>query len=73
LQERLIVNALHGGIEVSSDLPVGISPSVWHQAFSQAFISGVHAAVSIGSVALLAGALLILAFVPPTYKERSHF
>jgi EmrB/QacA subfamily drug resistance transporter len=71
LQERLIVNALHGGIEVSSDLPVGISPSVWHQAFSQAFISGVHAAVSIASVALLAGAFLVLIFVPPMSRRRS--
>jgi EmrB/QacA subfamily drug resistance transporter len=71
LQERLIGNALHGGIEVSSDLPVGISPSVWHQAFGQAFISGVDVAVSIASIALLAGAFLVLAFVQPTFKQAA--
>jgi EmrB/QacA subfamily drug resistance transporter len=70
LQERLIADALHGGTKVPSDLPVGISASVWHQVFSQAFVSGVHAAVLIASVALLVGVLLILAFVPPSFKGR---
>jgi EmrB/QacA subfamily drug resistance transporter len=71
IQERLITNALRGETKVPSELLVSISPSVWHQAFSQAFISGVHAAVLIASVALLTGALLVLAFVPPMLKRRS--
>jgi EmrB/QacA subfamily drug resistance transporter len=65
VRERLIAHALRGGTEIPNDLPANISPSAWHQAFSQAFISGVHAAVLIASVALLAGALLVLAFVRP--------
>jgi EmrB/QacA subfamily drug resistance transporter len=71
VQERLITNTLRGGTKVPNDLPVGISPSVWHQAFNQAFISGVHSAVLIASVALLSGALLVLAFVQPNLKQAA--
>jgi MFS family permease len=70
LQERLIADALHGGTKVPSDLPAGISASVWHQVFSQAFVSGLHAVILIASVALLVGALLILAFVPSSFKTK---
>lgn len=70
LQERLIAAALHGGTKVPSDLPVGISAVVWHQAFSQAFVSGLHATIVIASVVLLVGSLLILAFVPSSLKPR---
>ncbi|MEO0924529.1 MAG: MFS transporter [Cyanobacteria bacterium J06643_13] len=70
LQERLTAAALHGGTTVPRDLPVGISSAVWHQAFSQAFVSGLHATVVIASVALLAGALLMLAFVPSSFKAK---
>ncbi len=72
LQERLIAAALHGGSKVPNALPLSISPSVWHQAFSQAFVSGLHAAILIASVVLLVGAFLILVFVPPMLKERSQ-
>ncbi len=71
LQERLIAYALHGGTKVPRDLPASISASVWHQVFSQAFVSGLHAVILIASVALLVGALLILAFVPPSFKTKS--
>lgn len=68
LQERLIADALHGVAKVPSDIPTSISGLAFHQAFSNAFVSGLHAVVLVASVALLAGALLILAFVPPTFK-----
>jgi MFS family permease len=71
VQEQLITNALRGETQVPNDLAVSISASVWHQAFSQAFISGIQAAVLIASIALLAGALLVVAFVPPMLKRRS--
>lgn len=70
LQERLIAAALHGGTKVPRDLPVGISSAVWHQAFSQAFVSGLRATVVIASAVLLVGSLLILAFVPSSLKLR---
>ena len=69
LQERLIADALHGGAVVSSDLPASISALALHQAINNAFVSGLHAALIVSGVALLAGALLILAFVPPTFKR----
>ena len=69
LQERIIADALHGGAKVSSDLPANISPLALHQAINNAFVSGLHAAVLVASVALLAGALLIVTFVPPTFKK----
>ena len=68
-QERLIADALHGGAKVSGDLPPNISVLALHQAIGNAFVSGLHAVVIVASIALLAGALLILAFVPPTSKK----
>lgn len=73
LQDRLIADALHGGVNVHSDLPASISPLAWEQAINNAFVSGLHAAVFVASVALLGGAFLILAFVPPTFNRRSKF
>ncbi|MBF2019671.1 MAG: MFS transporter [Hydrococcus sp. C42_A2020_068] len=73
VQDRLIADALHGGAKVPNDLPGSISPDAWHRAIGNAFVSGLHATVLVASIALLAGALLILAFIPPTYKRRSHF
>ena len=70
LQERLIAAALQVGTKAPSDLPVGISASMWHQKFSQAFVSGLHAAVLIASIVLLVGVLLVLVFVPPYFKGR---
>ena len=70
LQERLIAAALRGGTKIPRDLPVGISATVWHQAFSQAFVSGLHATIAIASAVLLVGSLLILAFVPSSLKPR---
>ena len=69
LQERIISDALHGGAKVSSELPASISPINLHQAISNAFVSGLHTSVLVASVALLAGAFLILAFVRPTSKK----
>lgn len=67
LQDRLIADALHGGFKVPSDLPASISGLAVQQAISNAFVSGLHAAsVLVASVALLAAALLILAFVKQT-------
>ena len=71
LQDRLIADVLHGGTKVPSNLPTSITPLALHQAISNAFVSGLHAAVFVASVALLAGAFLILAFVHPTFKKRS--
>lgn len=73
LQQRLIADALHGGVNLHRDLPASISPVALHQAINNAFVSGLHAAVFVASVALLAGAFLILAFVPPTFNRRSKF
>lgn len=73
LQDRLIADALHGSAKVPSNLPVSIASSAWHQAYNNAFVSGLHATVVVASFALLAGALLILAFVPSTFKKRSNF
>ena len=67
LQDQLLANALHHEPQATS-IPA-ISPSAWHQAFSQAFVSGVQVTVVVASVALLSGAFLILAFVPPTFKR----
>jgi EmrB/QacA subfamily drug resistance transporter len=71
LQDRLIAEALHGGAKVPSDLPASISPLAWHQAISNAFVSGLHATVLVSSVALLGGALLIVAFVKPTFNQAA--
>ncbi|MBW4615290.1 MAG: MFS transporter [Desmonostoc vinosum HA7617-LM4] len=71
LQDRLITDALHGGIKVPSDLPINISTQAMHQAISNAFVSGLHTTVVVGSIALLGGALLILAFVKPTFSQIS--
>ncbi|MBE9037437.1 MFS transporter [aff. Roholtiella sp. LEGE 12411] len=73
LQERLIADALHGGAKVPSDLPTNISLLAWHQAFGNAFVSGLHAAVLVASVALLVGAILILVFVPSTFNQSSTY
>lgn len=72
LQDRLIADALHGSAKVPTNLPVSIPASVWHQAYNNAFVSGLHATVVVASFALLAGASLILVFVPSTFKKRSH-
>ncbi|MFW6357782.1 MAG: MFS transporter [Chroococcales cyanobacterium] len=71
LEQKLITDALHNSTNVPSDLPVGISASVWHSLFNEAFISGLHTAVLIASVALLTGALLIVVFVPQSFKIRT--
>lgn len=68
LQRKLITYALHGGTQ-SSNLPANITPSAWHQATGNAFISGLHIAVLVASFALLAGALLILVFVNRVTKK----
>ncbi|MCU0534540.1 MAG: MFS transporter [Hydrococcus sp. Prado102] len=65
LQEQLIADALHGAIKIPADLPANISVQAIHEAFSKAFVSGVHSTVLVASIALLAGAFLIVVFVPP--------
>lgn len=72
LQDRIIDDALHGGAKVPSDLPASISPSAFHQTFSNAFVSSIHTTVLIDSLVLLAGALLILVFAPPSFKTRGE-
>lgn len=69
LQDRLIADALHGGAKVPSDLPASISGLAFHQAFNNAFVSGLHTALIIASVALLAGAILVLVLVQPTFNQ----
>lgn len=71
LQDRLIADALHGGSKVPSDLPSSISALALHQAINNAFVSGLHAAVLTASVALLTGALLVLAFVQPSFNKAT--
>ena len=71
LQDRIIADALHGGAKVPKDFQSSISPLALHQAISNAFVSGLHATVIVASVALLAGALLILAFVQPTFTRAN--
>jgi MFS transporter, DHA2 family, methylenomycin A resistance protein len=65
LQNRLIADALQGGAKIPKDLPANISMQAMQDAISKAFVSGVRANVLIASVALLAGAFLIVMFVPP--------
>lgn len=69
IQNKLIADALEGGAKVPNDLPARISNIAFHEAFSNAFVSGLHAAVLVASVALLAGVFLIFTFVPPTSKK----
>lgn len=69
LQDRLIADALHGGAKVHSDLPSSISKLALHQAFSNAFVSGLHTALLIASVAMLAGVFLVLVFVQPSFNQ----
>lgn len=70
LQDRLIADALHGGA-IPTDLPASISPLALHQAISNAFVAGVHATVFVAGAALLVAALLILAFVQPTFNPKN--
>ncbi|BAZ50011.1 hypothetical protein NIES4103_26250 [Nostoc sp. NIES-4103] len=69
LQDQLIADALHGGIKISNHLPANISQLALHQAINNAFVSGLHTAVLIASVALLTGAFLIVLFVQPTVNK----
>lgn len=69
LQEQIIINALHKGALII-DLPASISPSALHQAINSAFVSGVQATVLMAGLALLAGAFLILTFIPQTLKQK---
>lgn len=68
IQKRLIADALHGGVNIPNDLPANISELAVRQAISNGFVSGLHTAVLIASLALLTGAFLILAFVQQTLK-----
>ncbi|NDJ22068.1 DHA2 family efflux MFS transporter permease subunit [Nostoc sp. B(2019)] len=69
LQEQLIADALHGGAKVPTDLPTNISLLTWNQAFGNAFVSGLHAAIIVASIALFVGAILIMVFVPSTFNQ----
>jgi MFS transporter, DHA2 family, methylenomycin A resistance protein len=69
LQDTIIADALRGGTTVPNDLPASITPFAFHQAFSHAFVSGLHTVVLTASFALLFGALLILIFVPPNFNQ----
>ncbi|MGA7933533.1 MAG: MFS transporter, partial [Kovacikia sp.] len=60
LQAQLVADALHGGTKVPKVLPAGIPTLAFQQAYSNAFVSGMHVAVFVASLALLAGFLLIL-------------
>ena len=72
VQTQLIVEALHGGA-IASQLPANISPLAFGQAFDQAFLVGLHTTVIIASVALLAGALLLVLIKPtPIRGEGSQ-
>lgn len=65
LQQRLIADALQGGAKIPDDLPANISIQAMQQAINKAFVSGVRANVLVASIALLAGAFLIVVFVRP--------
>jgi MFS transporter, DHA2 family, methylenomycin A resistance protein len=71
LQNQLIADALHGNAKMLDDLPANLSPLTFHQAFNQAFVSGLHVTVLVASFALLIGAILAIAFIRPTFKSRS--
>lgn len=71
VQDGLISQALHQGIEITTPLPPQLSSADWQQAFSNAFVSGLQANVLLASVLLLAGVGLILIFVPSKLKSRS--
>ncbi len=71
LQNQLITDALQGGAKVSNHLPANISPLTFQEAFSNAFVSGLHATVVVASIFLLAGALLILVFTRNARKAGS--
>lgn len=71
LQEQIIANALHGSSKVPDDLPASISPLALQQATNNAFVSGMHAVVLVAAIALLMGAVLVLTFVAPTFKQAT--
>lgn len=71
LQEQIIVNALHGSSKVPSNLPANISPIALQQATNEAFVSGLHAVVLVGAIALLLGALLVMTFVAPNFNQAA--
>jgi EmrB/QacA subfamily drug resistance transporter len=63
VQDQIIADAVHSGFTTPKNLPICIKPLVNHQAISKAFVSGLHAAVFVASVALLAGAFIALVYV----------
>lgn len=71
-RSQLITNALHNSDRIGDLLPANIPISAWQQAFNHAFVSGLHATFLVATLLLLAGAALILVFIPPL-KGRSHF
>lgn len=72
LQDKLTTHILQSGTQVPSDLPASITPSIFQQAISNAFVSGLHAVVLVASLALLAGALLILVVIALNAKQASR-
>ncbi|WP_052672354.1 MFS transporter [Aliterella atlantica] len=72
LQEQIIANALHGGNKIPANLPPSISPQALQQATNEAFVSGLHAVVLVGSIALLVGAVLVLTFVAPNFNQSAE-
>lgn len=70
-QNQLIDDILHHGSVTIDSLPSSISSQAWQQAFGNAFVSGLHMAVLVASIALSIGAVLILAFIPPNRKNNA--
>lgn len=69
LQNQIVAEVLHSG-KVPANLPANINPSALQQVIHNAFVSGLHTAVLVASIALLAGALLVLVFMPSTVKQK---
>jgi EmrB/QacA subfamily drug resistance transporter len=70
LQNQIVADVLRNGAKLPANLPANINPSQLQQAIHNAFVSGLHATVLVASIALLAGAVLVLVFVPSTVKQH---
>jgi len=63
--QRLIAGATHGAATGSAAAIPGVDPAAIHHAVGTSFVTGMHAALLLAGLALLAAAALSYAFVRP--------
>lgn len=69
LRDQIVAGASHGSLRGGRVLPPGIDPVAVRQAFGEAFVSGMHAALVFAGFALLVGAVVAFTFVRATNRE----